>query len=438
MAYSELIKKLEKTREYVRRFYVFGFWHRDQYDIRSARSYDNERRRVESWMSDYVTSRREAAGKVVYLSVDGRTILHNPLYHMFKAKSFTSNDITLHFYLMDILAKGDAMAIGEILEQITHRYFVKFKTHHVLEESTLRKKLKEYEKLGLIRSIKCGNKLLYQRTDVDISLEQWAEAFAFYSEMNPLGVIGSFLLDKLKNVPDYFQFKHRFLLHTLDGEILSRILDSICEQAEIKLVMRVADGESKPFVVHPMKIYVSTQNGRQYLLAWDDVLDRPWFYRLDNILKAEKEKRFMMQKAELQNTEAKVRNAEEDMKAKEEELAKSYAKKYESVKDKIWGVSLGDYATMEHIEMKIFAEPHEYFIGQRLEREKRCGTVEKIDENTYLFRADVYDAKELLPWIRTFIGRIVSLECSNPAILEKFSRELQELNEIYGGEGYDI
>lgn len=421
MAYSELIKKLEKTREYIRRFYVFGFWHREQYDIRSARSYDNERRRMESWMSEYVTSRRDTSGKVVFLSIDSRDILHNPLYRMFKAKSFTANDITLHFYLMDILANGAAFTVGEILERITEQYFPNFQTHHVLDESTLRKKLKEYEKLGIIFSEKCGNRLLYKRHDVDISLEQWAEVFAFYSEMSPLGVVGSFLLDKLRDVPAYFQFKHHFLLHALDSEMLSILLDAIDDCTDVKLVMRTADGNSQPFVVHPMKIYISTQNGRQYLLAWDDVRDRPWFYRLDNMEKAEK------------IASALVKSRNSYVQEEQKERQNSYDKKYERVKHNIWGVSLGDYQTLEHLEMKIFVDEHEYFIKQRLEREKRCGKVEQIDSHTYLFTADVYDAKELLPWVRTFIGRIVSLECSNGEVTEKFNRELQELYAMYGG-----
>ena len=48
MAYSELIKSFEKIRGYMRDFYVYGFKSREQYDRKSARSYDNERRRIES------------------------------------------------------------------------------------------------------------------------------------------------------------------------------------------------------------------------------------------------------------------------------------------------------------------------------------------------------------------------------------------------------
>ena len=44
---------------------------------------------------------------------------------------------------MDILADNVALTVGEILEQITEQYLPCFQTPHVLDESTLRKKLKE-------------------------------------------------------------------------------------------------------------------------------------------------------------------------------------------------------------------------------------------------------------------------------------------------------
>ena len=50
MAYSELIKSFNSIRVYLRSFFVYGFQHRNEFDQKSARSYDNERRRVESWL----------------------------------------------------------------------------------------------------------------------------------------------------------------------------------------------------------------------------------------------------------------------------------------------------------------------------------------------------------------------------------------------------
>ena len=77
----------------------------------------------------------------------------------------------------------------------------------------------------------------------------------------------------------------------------------------------------------------------------------------------------------------------------------------------------------------------EDFIVQRLEREKRHGTVEVLDGRTCWFTADVYDASELLPWLRTFIGRIVELKCSNQLVTDTFYEDLRRMSALYGGGG---
>ena len=67
MAYSELIKDFGRIRDYMREFYVYGFKNRSEYDAKSARSYDNERRRIESWLGDYMSFRQDSSGKNVFL-----------------------------------------------------------------------------------------------------------------------------------------------------------------------------------------------------------------------------------------------------------------------------------------------------------------------------------------------------------------------------------
>ena len=99
MAYNELIKNFEKIREYMRDFYVYGFKSRDGYDRKSLRSYDDEKRRIESWLGKFMRFIRTSEGKNVFISIDSRNISHNPFYNALKAKSFTDVDITLHFIL---------------------------------------------------------------------------------------------------------------------------------------------------------------------------------------------------------------------------------------------------------------------------------------------------------------------------------------------------
>lgn len=74
MPYTELIKNFERIRDYMRDFYVYGFKSRTEYDRKSGRSYDNERRRMESWLGDYMSFRQTESGKNVFLAIDSRTL----------------------------------------------------------------------------------------------------------------------------------------------------------------------------------------------------------------------------------------------------------------------------------------------------------------------------------------------------------------------------
>lgn len=127
MAYNELIKNFEKIRAYMREFYVYGFKSRDEYDKKSPRSYDNERRRIESWLGEHMSFMRTLEGKNVFISIDSRSSNHNPLYKALKAKSFTDGDITLHFIIFDILSNEDeAYSLSELMTKIDEEYLCCF------------------------------------------------------------------------------------------------------------------------------------------------------------------------------------------------------------------------------------------------------------------------------------------------------------------------
>ena len=138
--YSELIKNFEKIRAYMRDFYVYGFKSREQYNRKSARSYDDERRRVESWLGEHMRFTRTPEGKTVFLSIDSRSSGRNPFFRGWKTKSFTDGDITLHFILLDILHSPDiALSLAELVERIDRDYLSSFSSPLVFDESTLRK-----------------------------------------------------------------------------------------------------------------------------------------------------------------------------------------------------------------------------------------------------------------------------------------------------------
>lgn len=89
--------------------------------------------------------RQTPDGKNVFISIDSRITHHNPLYKAWKAKSFTDGDITLHFAILDILASSDTkLTAGQITEAIDKKYLSIFRDPKLFDESTVRKKLKEY------------------------------------------------------------------------------------------------------------------------------------------------------------------------------------------------------------------------------------------------------------------------------------------------------
>ncbi len=113
--------------------------------------------------------------------------------------------------------------------------------------------------------------------------------------------------------------------------------------------------------------------------------------------------------------------------------------KLNGMQQHMWGVSTDSRSgnRMEHIEFTIQYNDGEQHIPRRLEREKRIGQVEHIDEHTCRFFADVYDASELIPWIRTFICRITDISISNKALEAQFKDDLRAMYEMYGLEGGD-
>ncbi len=408
-SYNELIKSFERIRSYMREFYVYGFKSREDYTRKSTRSYDDERRRMESWLGEHMSFVRTPEGKNVFISIDSRTTKHNPLYKAWKAKSFTDGDISLHFYIFDVLSEqGKWLTLSEICERIDENYLTCFKEPFVYDESTLRKKLKEYEREGIIITKKEGKRLLYSRaSDTDIS--GLADALDFYSEVAPCGVIGSYLLDRTES-GDVFTFKHHYITGAIDSGVMAELFSAMREKRAISADnLNHKREEPRRARLLPLRIFISAQSGRQHLLAYQYATKSIISYRLDYLsrIKAEEiEPRF------------------DELRARLDEM-----------QGQMWGVSprgKGKDGRYERVSFVIKIKPGEEYIVKRLEREKRIGNVEKIDNLSYRFSAEVCDSSEMIPWIRTFISRIESLNFSNRTVENRFKNDVMAMYKAYG------
>ena len=409
MAYQELIKNFEKVRAYLREFYVYGFKSRTEYDKKSARSYDDERRRVESWLGEYMGFTQTLEGKNVFLSVDSRVTKTNPFYKAWKAKSFTDGDITLHFAIFDVLYDPSIQkTLTELIEDIDER----LDSALAFDESTLRKKLKEYESEGIIRIEKEGRKVLYSRAP-QIDISQLTDVADFFSEAAPCGVIGSFLQERLPEHEERFAFKHHYITQAMDSAVMETLFEAIRLRRYVTIDnLGKRAGEIKTVRLVPLKIYISAQNGRQNLIAFHERGNRIGSYRLDYI------------------TKVKIEEPCEEF-----ERFREILKRAES---HMWGVNCKwNPNQTEHVEFELRVGENEQFIVQRLEREKRCGFVERVDETHYRYVAEVYDTTEMIPWIRTFLSRITKMNFSNRTAENQFKADIEEMYRMYGIEGGD-
>ena len=405
--FNELIKSFSKSRAYVRDFFVYGFKTRDDFTGWSSRTYDTERRRLESWLPEYVNQDYTEKGKNIYLSIDSNLLSTNPLYRVWKAKSFTDNDIKLHFYILDYLEANEPQTAEEITDGILNSY------HMVFDAQMVRRKCNEYAEEGLILKTKQGKKILYGVDDSNHQVlkenQGLNDALKLFQLNCPFGIIGNTLMDNLSIENDIFSIKHNFFVHTLEDEVLYKILDGIKAKREVTLEIKSTKTDNiSTLTCIPLSIIVSTRTSRRFLCCYDNKIKHFKTPRLDTIKS--------VSLGEL---------CENYDQLKSEELAS---------REYLWGVSFlaKNDAPISTVKLTLnINEQTEGFILNRLEREGKSGIIEKIADNTFTYETKVLDANEMTPWIRTFIGRIIDIETDNEVIKYKFNRDLRTMYKMY-------
>lgn len=411
--FQELVKNFERIRDYMRQFFVYGFKVRSDYAEKSARTYDNERRRIESLLSGYTQAEYTSKGKKISINVDSKCIPENPLYAAWKSKSFTDKDIMLHFYLLELLSEAEnGLSCSEAAELISLRYGM------VFDNQTVRLKLKEYEELGLFQSMKEGREIHYHlspllpmETSKDNSLwKHLLQAITYYQGTAPFGIIGSTILDREQQQNTFFQFKHHYIVHTLEDGVLLKVLEAMREQREICFENKSKRSRLTTAMQGvPLKIFVSTQTGRRYLCLYLPQKRRFYNVRLDSMSSIK---------------------------------SMSPYPGYENLQKKLtrnlphcFGVSFGGQQRMEELHLHLYLEEDsESFILDRLSREGRGGELLQIRANEYLYSGNFYDTNEMLSWVKTFTGRILDIQGSNCFCMQKVTNDWEKLYQMYCAE----
>lgn len=462
--FHELIRNFNKCRDYVRDFFVYGFKSRGDFRGKSGRTYDDERRRIESWLSEYVRQDYPSATKNISLQMDSNLLETNPLYRVWKTKSFTTADITLHFYLLDLLSTDAWLSVSELTDRILDKFELE------MDPQMVRRKCKEYEQEGLLLSRKSGKTVLYHRgTDMESLLksladytsissekdmplhERFLDAISFFQLSAPFGIIGSTILDQNFAENHIFRIKHSFLVHTLEDEIVLALIEAMKTPACVRLTSTSNQRETVRIEYGlPLRFFVSTRTGRRYLCLYclTNRSEKGRFkcVRLDQIKKAEH--------CTDKNTPDRIYALTQKAILRHGALLTKLSDNL----DQVWGVSfdntqnsnrkskhsLASSARRQTIQLTLHIdEEHEDFILHRLEREGKGGTITRIAPDTFRYEKTVFDAQEAFPWLRTFIGRIVELaileqdqEDTPPVInhsyTDAFYADLEKMYEMYG------
>jgi len=402
--FSELVKKFDKIRDYMRDFYVYGFKSRTDFTKKSTRTYDNEKRRIESYMGEYMKWDYTGGSKSSFISVDCARIPVNPLYAAWKSKSFTANDIMLHFYILDILTEKQ-MPVDELCDLICEKSEVTF------DVQTVRNKCSEYVRLGMLTQEKRGKAFVYSVSPQEFPISpELLSAVKFFQSAAPFGEIGSYILDNENERNDIFSFKHHYIAHTLENNVLFELLTAIRQNRAV-IFENQSERTGSTVTVHalPLKIFVSAATGRRFVCMYSLKTRRFTNFRLDYI---------------------KTVLLDEII-----DFAPELREKLNNNLGKVWGVSFGgkENSRLEIICMKLrINEETEQYIIERVNREGQGGELTRLEDNTFLYTKEMFDSTDISPWLKTFTGRILALEGTSELVINRFYSDMERMATMYG------
>lgn len=395
--YNYFIKKHSTIRNILKNIYIYGCYDKEQLvelcNI-SDKKYDNETRRIRFFINrNNLVEIRKGRNKIVSFRYDRNTDLRNFLADSYKIKTFTPLDISLFFYLQQLLTQENERTVNELADAIGE-------FNEEINLLTVQRKLNELTELGLVEVGNNARPKTYRMKEdffaafTDEELIQIYLAVTFYKNLSPVGIRGQFLQDTLASYlklereleppEEPFLFRHSFLYRILNDDIVSRIITSYQTQCLPELTLI---NEKKRRVV-PIRLVSEFQFGRQYLFCYDLTAGRPSYFRLDRIL------------------EVTVSGHHYDSTAFDK-WAELINYSWCAALPPDMGEAYQEQLSLVQVdflfrELPVEDVESEYYILDRLKREKRTGSITRLGSGHYLFEIRVLDPVELVPWIRSF------------------------------------
>ena len=417
---------MSKKRGFIQEVSLSPYKTHGEIGFTSSRNYSYFKSDIKNWLGDeYV---QKAKNNRLVIKIEPRDVQYNPYLLIYKMYITNKLNIYCYFMILNALNKKDKngafvrLSYNEIFEGLTcvrpHK-----KLDGVCCDNTFKAKVNElYQKYGILQRYGTGRNFRFCCTETKLSLDRWKDAIDFFCEYDGMGVIGSFILDRIER-GDYssdalpqpkqescFSFKHHYVYQVIESDIVEQLIYARKKHCTVEVEIKSKTSQRYTAKFVPMKFYFNAKNGRRYILGItkNDNDIKLNMYRIDRIISV------------------KMKHTVKEF--------NDWLPRIAEYEKNMWGVSIPHYPVLDHIEMTIVVPDEDSFVLKRLEREKKCGQVECIhkENHQYRYSADVHDANELLPWIRSFTGYIVDLTCSSKDVTDKFYRDFNDFAALYG------
>lgn len=414
------ITSYNKLRDYLRYFFVYGCYSREDFDhIRnfSARKYDDELRRIRTILGEeYLNELTKDRKKYVQLDFSYYEIVENYLVETYLIRNYTHLSLSIFFNIYIILWENGALTLDEINELIEGKISIERDF-----TSTTRRILEDMVSKGFIEKARddSRNRIVYRnKGDIfkglsDEELERLYIAICYYSQVKYPFSLARHLKDSIYRYMKYvrnldldeldnlFLFKYSNFQQAIDEDLVWKLEHIIDKGHKVKLLYFLCENKEEEIVGIPLNIIWDNHYGKWYL----------------NIIKEGEENITML----------KVQDIIE----------------VETLEDKISHKQLEDILTKlanqkdrELKKVEVIFQVEEFnkrnFLLDKVQRENLKGEIEILDDCTFKYTIYARDWDRLKPWIMSFGHRAKIVENEDHSLYQDIKKEWTEMGELYG------
>jgi len=290
--FNPFVSDFNKLRRFSRIVYLYGCYSREDaenFNI-AKRTFDDELRRMRIFLGEdkYLSSEREGKKTLPCIVEDFFREVENPLVNLYFSKTSTALKTTLFFLTLQIfnLEKERGVLLAQLLDRISEVLECEVADSEI--ESSLKRILKQMEKLSIIRYLKSERKYVLCSCvkDVfkDFSIDEIKDIYIsvlFFINSHVPSVPGWYLKESLEkyllelgerefveDVARMFWFTYVPHHHVLEENLVWQFLEAAQTNKKIKVLYCPRNKKQKiEFVCIPARIVYDVKLGRFYFLV---------------------------------------------------------------------------------------------------------------------------------------------------------------------------